>query len=179
MDLYLKSSRESVFFSSQGCQAIAFAHDGGTTYTPLSSARSHSFSVSTASAGSPSTTVSRITAGGLPWSIRRGVVRACGQRAGAGRGTSLVRRGRSRSACVANGRLRQTGADAVRRGRGVVARIVTGPHDAHRQDTHLPVRYDTGRPRAVIRLRISQPRTTSLPCPAGLRARRPSPMMDL
>ena len=64
-------------------------------------------------------------------------------------------------------------------GRGVVARIVTGPHEAHRQDPHLPIRYDTGRPRAVIRLRISQPRTTSLPCPAGLRARRPSPMMDL
>ena len=52
-------------------------------------------------------------------------------------------------------------------------------HDAHRQDPHLPMRYDTGRPRAVIRLRISQPRTTSLPCPAGLRARRPAPMMDL
>ena len=64
-------------------------------------------------------------------------------------------------------------------GSGVVARILTGPHDAHRQDSHLPMRYDTGRPRAVIRLRISQPRTTSLPCPAGLRARRPSPMMDL
>ena len=63
--------------------------------------------------------------------------------------------------------------------RGVVARIVTGPHEAHRQDPHLPMRYDTGRPRAVIRLRISQPRTTSFPCPAGLRARRPSPMMDL
>ena len=63
--------------------------------------------------------------------------------------------------------------------RGVVARILTGPHDANRQDSHLPMRYDTGRPRAVIRLRISQPRTTSLPCPAGLRARRPSPMMDL
>ena len=63
--------------------------------------------------------------------------------------------------------------------RGVVARIVTSPHDANRQDPHLPMRYDTGRPRAVIRLRISQPRTTSLPCPAGLRARRPSPMMDL
>ena len=62
---------------------------------------------------------------------------------------------------------------------GVVARIVTGPHDAHRQDPHLPMRYDTGRPRAVIRFRISQPRTASLPCPAGLRARRPSPMMDL
>ena len=63
--------------------------------------------------------------------------------------------------------------------RGVVARIVTGPHDAHRQDPHRPMRYDTGRPRAIIRLRISQPRTASLPCPAGLRARRPSPMMDL
>ena len=62
---------------------------------------------------------------------------------------------------------------------GVVARIVTGPHDANRQDSHLRMRYDTGRPRAVILLRISQPRTTSLPCPAGLRARRPSPMMDL
>ena len=62
---------------------------------------------------------------------------------------------------------------------GVVARIVTGPHDANRQDSHLPMRYDTGRPRAIIRFRISQPRTTSLPCPAGLRARRPSPMMDL
>ena len=102
MDVYLKSSMESVFFSSQGCQAIAFAHDGGTTCTPLSRARSHSFSVSTASTGSPSTTVSRITAGGLPRWIRRGVVRACGQRAGVGRGTSLVRRGRSRSACVVN-----------------------------------------------------------------------------
>ena len=63
--------------------------------------------------------------------------------------------------------------------RGVVARIVTGPHDANRQDSHRPMRYDIGRPRAVIRLRISQPMTASLPCPAGLRARRPSPMMDL
>ena len=62
---------------------------------------------------------------------------------------------------------------------GVVARIVTGPHDAHRQDPHRPMRYDTARPSSVIRLRISQPRTTSLSCPAGLRARRPSPMMDV
>ena len=62
---------------------------------------------------------------------------------------------------------------------GVVARIVTGPHDANRQDPHVPMRYDTGRPKAVIRFRISQPRTASLPCPAGLRARRPSPMRDL
>ena len=36
---------------------------------------------------------------------------------------------------------------------GVLARIVTSPHDANRQDPHLPMRYDTGRPRAVIRLR--------------------------
>ena len=64
-------------------------------------------------------------------------------------------------------------------GTRVGAQIVTGPHDATRQDPHLPMRYDTGRPRAVIRLRISQPRTTSLPCPVGLRARRPSPMMDV
>ena len=61
----------------------------------------------------------------------------------------------------------------------VVARIVTGPHEAHRQDPHLPRRDDPGRPRAVIRFRISQPRTTALPCLAGLRARRPSPMMDV
>ena len=27
---------------------------------------------------------------------------------------------------------------------GIVARIVTGPHDAHRQDPHLSRRYDTG-----------------------------------
>ena len=62
---------------------------------------------------------------------------------------------------------------------GVVARIVTGPHGAHPQNAYLSMRYDTGRPRAVIRFKISQPRTASLPCPAGLRARRPSPMMDL
>ena len=48
---------------------------------------------------------------------------------------------------------------------GVVARIVPGPHDAHRQDPHRPMRYDTGRPRTVIRFKISQPRTASLPLP--------------
>ena len=75
--------------------------------------------------------------------------------------------------------LRQDLRDVLEAFRGVVARIVTGPHDANRQDPHVPMRYDTGRPRAVIRFRISQPRTASLPCPAGLRARRPSPMRDL
>ena len=62
---------------------------------------------------------------------------------------------------------------------GVVARIVTGPEDGDRQDPHLPMRYDHGRPRAVIRFKIAQPRTASLACPAGDEARRPSPMMDL
>ena len=38
---------------------------------------------------------------------------------------------------------------------GVVARIVTGPHEANRQGPHLPMRYDTGRPRAVTRFRIA------------------------
>ena len=33
---------------------------------------------------------------------------------------------------------------------GVVGRIVPGPHEAHRQDSYLPMRYDTGRPRAII-----------------------------
>ena len=41
---------------------------------------------------------------------------------------------------------------------GVVARIVTGPHDANQQDPYLPMRYDAGRPRAVIRFRMAQPR---------------------
>ena len=59
------------------------------------------------------------------------------------------------------------GTAQARPANGVVARILTGPHDAHRQDPHRPMRYDTGRPRAVIRLRISQPRITSLPCPVG------------
>ena len=48
---------------------------------------------------------------------------------------------------------------------GVVARIVTGPHDAHRQDPHLSRRYDTGRPRADPIEAHSRGR--SLPCPAG------------
>ena len=51
---------------------------------------------------------------------------------------------------------------------GVVARIVTGPHDANRQDPHRPMRYDTGRPRAVIRFKISQPRTGLTPLPSWI-----------
>ena len=49
--------------------------------------------------------------------------------------------------------------------RGAVARIVTGSHDAYRQDPHLPMRYDTGRPSSVIRLRIAQPGDGLTPCP--------------
>ena len=56
--------------------------------------------------------------------------------------------------------------------RGVVARIVTGPHDANRLDPHRPTRHDTGRPSSVIRLRISQPRTTSLGCVATFKRRQ-------
>ena len=58
---------------------------------------------------------------------------------------------------------------------GVIALIVTGPHDANRQDPHLPMRYDAGRPRAVIRFRMLHARTTSVPRPAGLHARRRQP----
>ena len=64
------SSRESVLSSSQGCQASASAVWGGTTHTPLPSERSNSSSVSTASAGSPSTTVSSITSPAPSWSGR-------------------------------------------------------------------------------------------------------------
>ena len=37
---------------------------------------------------------------------------------------------------------------------GVVARIVTGPHDANRQDPHLPMRYDAGRPADGVRVAL-------------------------
>ena len=62
---------------------------------------------------------------------------------------------------------------------GVVARILPGPHALHRPARHKPRRYDAGLPSSVIRFRMLQARTASLPCPAGLRARRPLPMIDL
>ena len=49
---------------------------------------------------------------------------------------------------------------------GVVARIVNGPHKANRQDPHLPTRYDTGRPRALIRLRILTAENGLTPLPS-------------
>ena len=39
--------------------------------------------------------------------------------------------------------------DCDRSDPGVVARIITGPHEANRQDSHLPMQYDTGRPNSV------------------------------
>ena len=49
---------------------------------------------------------------------------------------------------------------------GIVPRIVTGPHDANRQDSLLSMRYDTGRSSSVIRLRSSQPKPNSRSAPA-------------
>ena len=69
--------------------------------------------------------------------------------------------------------------DRVKTDRGVVARILPGPHALHRPARHKPMRYDAGLPSSVIRFRMLQARTASHPCPAGLRARRPLPMIDL
>ncbi len=62
---------------------------------------------------------------------------------------------------------------------GVVARIGAGSHGPNPQGSQLPMLYDAGRPRSVIRFRIWQPRMASPRCPPGLRALRPSPMIDL
>ena len=40
--------------------------------------------------------------------------------------------------------------------------------DPNPQSSHLPMPYDVGRPKSVIRFRIWQPRMASLSCPAGL-----------
>ena len=52
---------------------------------------------------------------------------------------------------------------------------------AHQRPDALqrPTLYDSGRPRAVIRLRTLHARRTSTACPPGLRARRRAPMIDL
>ena len=90
----------------------------------------------------------------------------------------------------------RAGAEPPRRDPGpvVASRGGVGPrqrpeallHESERARTdpdpqllHRPMRYDIGLPSPVIQFRISQPRSASLPCPAGLRARRPSPMRDL
>ena len=44
---------------------------------------------------------------------------------------------------------------------------------------HRLLAYDAGLPKSVIRFSTLHARTASVPCPAELRARRPSPMIDL
>ncbi len=44
---------------------------------------------------------------------------------------------------------------------------------------HRLIAYDAGLPKSVIRFSTLHARTASVPCPAELRARRPSPMIDL
>ena len=63
--------------------------------------------------------------------------------------------------------------------RDVGARTLTGPHAPSYRARHLPMRYEAGLPSWVNRFRMLHARTASLPCPAGLRARRLSPMTDL
>ena len=44
---------------------------------------------------------------------------------------------------------------------------------------HRPIAYDAGLPKSLIRFSTLHARTPSDPCPAALRARRPSPMIDV
>ena len=44
---------------------------------------------------------------------------------------------------------------------------------------HRLIAYDPGLPKSLIRFSTLHARTASAPCPAELRARKPSPMMDL
>ena len=44
---------------------------------------------------------------------------------------------------------------------------------------HRLIAYDAGLPKSIIRFSTLHARTASAPCPAELRARKPSPMMDL
>ena len=44
---------------------------------------------------------------------------------------------------------------------------------------HRLIAYDAGLPKSLIRFSTLHARTVSAPCPAELRARKPSPMMDL
>ena len=44
---------------------------------------------------------------------------------------------------------------------------------------HRLIAYDAGLPKSLIRFSTLHARTASAPCPAELRARKPSPMMDV
>ena len=62
---------------------------------------------------------------------------------------------------------------------GVVARIVTGPHEAHRQNSYLADAIRRWSAEGGHPIEDLTAKDDLTPCPAGLRARRPSPMMDL
>ena len=63
--------------------------------------------------------------------------------------------------------------------RGVGARMRAGLRASNRRARHLPMRYETGLPSSVIRFRTLPASTASRRCPDELRARRPSPTIDL
>ena len=70
-----------------------------------------------------------------------------------------------------------------RRGRGAYGALVheseLARNDPHPEALHLPISYDSGPPRSVIRFRMLHASSASALCPPGVRARRPVPMIDL
>ena len=52
-------------------------------------------------------------------------------------------------------------------------------NDPHPEAPHLPISYDSGPPRSVLRFRMLHASSASALCPPGVRARRPVPMIDL
>ena len=62
---------------------------------------------------------------------------------------------------------------------GVGARMLTRARPPIRSACHRPMRNDAGRPSSIIRFRMLHASTASRRCPAGLRARRLSPRIDL
>ena len=67
---------------------------------------------------------------------------------------------------------------------GQLARALLHESNVARNDPdpvvgHRLIAYDAGLPKSLIRFSTLHARTASAPCPAELRARKPSPMMDL
>ena len=52
-------------------------------------------------------------------------------------------------------------------------------NDPHPEAPHLPISYDSGPPRSVIRFRMLHASSASAIGPPGVRARRPVPMIDV
>ena len=52
-------------------------------------------------------------------------------------------------------------------------------NDPHPEAPHLPISYDSGPPRSVIRFRMLHASSASALSPPGVRVRRPVPMIDL